>query len=137
MFAGFGRSIRENVAQKIQSIKTQFPRFQPELCIVQAGQRPDSTTYVRMKAKSADQVGIKFRHVQVPAETSAGHIIKIVQELNADESVSGILVQLPLGDHVTSAEERLVTEAVSPHKDVDGYEPDHCPQPFICKIFDN
>jgi len=73
-----------------------------------------------MKAKAAEQVGIKFRHINVPAESSADHIVKIVEELNADESVSGILVQLPLGEHINSAGERLVTEAVSPQKDVDG-----------------
>jgi len=116
------RSIREDVAVKIKSIQTKSPRFQPQLCIVQAGDRPDSTTYVRTKAKVAEQVGIKFRHIQVPVETSAEHIVKVVQELNSDESVSGILVQLPLGDHITSAGERLVTEAVSAHKDVDGYD---------------
>ena len=116
------RSIREDVAVKIKSIQTKFPRFQPQLCIVQAGDRPDSTTYVRTKAKVAGEVGIRFRHIQVPVETSAEHIVQIVQELNSDESVSGILVQLPLGDHITPAGERLVTEAVSAHKDVDGYE---------------
>jgi len=73
-----------------------------------------------MKAKAAEQVGIKFCHITVPAEATANEIVQIVQELNADESISGILVQLPLGEHVTSAEERLVTEAVSPGKDVDG-----------------
>jgi methylenetetrahydrofolate dehydrogenase (NADP+)/methenyltetrahydrofolate cyclohydrolase/formyltetrahydrofolate synthetase len=73
-----------------------------------------------MKAKAAEQVGVKFRHVAVPVESSAEQIVKIVEDLNADDSVSGILVQLPLGDHITSAGERLVTEAVSPHKDVDG-----------------
>ena len=116
----FRRSLREDVAHKIKSIRANFPRFQPQLCIVQAGERPDSTTYVRMKAKAAEQVGIKIRHIQVPSESSAEQIVRVVQELNADESVSGILVQLPLGDHITSAGERLVTEAVSPQKDVDG-----------------
>lgn len=76
-----------------------------------------------MKAKAAEQVGIKIRHIQVPSESSAEQIVRVVQELNADESVSGILVQLPLGDHITSAGERRVTEAVSPQKDVDGYVP--------------
>lgn len=88
---------------------------------MQAGERPDSTTYVRMKAKAAEQVGIKFRHIHVPSESSPEQIVRVVQELNVDESVSGILVQLPLGDHINSAGERLVTEAVSPQKDVDGF----------------
>jgi methylenetetrahydrofolate dehydrogenase (NADP+)/methenyltetrahydrofolate cyclohydrolase/formyltetrahydrofolate synthetase len=114
------RSIRESVAEKIKAKQTVFPRFQPQLAIVQAGERPDSTTYVRMKAKAADQVGIKFRHINVPVESSADHIIKLVQNLNTDENVSGILVQLPLGNHITPADERLITEAVSPEKDVDG-----------------
>ena len=117
------RSLREEVSQKIRSFQATFPRFHPQLCIVQAGERPDSSTYVRMKAKAAEQVGIKIRHIQVPSESSAEQIVRVVQELNVDESVSGILVQLPLGDHITSAGERLVTEAVSPQKDVDGYVP--------------
>lgn len=114
------RTIREDVALQIKSFQTKFPRFQPQLCIVQAGDRPDSTAYVRTKASVAKQVGIKFRHIRVPVETSAEQIVRIVQDLNSDESLSGILVQLPLGDHITSAGERLVTEAVSPQKDVDG-----------------
>jgi len=73
-----------------------------------------------MKTKAAEQVGINFRHINVSVESSADHIVKLVQDLNSDETVSGILVQLPLGDHITPAEERLVTEAISPEKDVDG-----------------
>ncbi|CAA7271696.1 unnamed protein product [Cyclocybe aegerita] len=115
------KSIREDVAHRIKTKQVTFPRFQPQLAIVQAGDRPDSSTYVRMKAKAAEQVGIKFRHISVPSESTADQIVKIVQELNADESISGILVQLPLGGHIDSAGERLVTEAVSPTKDVDGF----------------
>jgi methylenetetrahydrofolate dehydrogenase (NADP+) / methenyltetrahydrofolate cyclohydrolase / formyltetrahydrofolate synthetase len=100
-----------------------YPRFQPQLVIVQAGQRPDSTVYVKMKAKAAEEVGIKFRHITLPAETDVQNIVDIVKKLNDEEQVSGILVQLPLGDHVTPEGERLVTEAVSPEKDVDGCVP--------------
>ncbi|KAF8964689.1 FTHFS-domain-containing protein [Flammula alnicola] len=115
------KSIREDVAERIKSKQAVFPRFQPQLAIVQAGQRPDSTIYVRMKAKAAEQVGIKFRHINVPVDSSAEHIVKIVKDLNADDTINGILVQLPLGEHITPAGERLVTEAVSPQKDVDGF----------------
>ena len=114
------RSIRQNVANQIKSTQSTYPRFQPELAIVQAGERPDSSVYVRMKSKAAQEVGIKFRHVSVPVESTAEEIVQIVKKLNGDESINGILVQLPLGDQVTSAGERLVTEAVSPEKDVDG-----------------
>ena len=115
------KSIRDEVAQRISSLRAQYPRFQPHLVIVQAGARPDSTTYVRMKAKAAAETGIKYTHVHLEAEASVQEIVSVVEKLNRDESVSGILVQLPLGDHITAEGERQVTEAISPDKDVDGY----------------
>lgn len=108
------------VTERIKSLKTTYPRFQPVLAIVQAGDRPDSTVYVRMKAKAAEEVGIKFKHITLPAEATADDVVETVKQLNDDEQISGILVQLPLGAHVTPEAERLVTEAVSPEKDVDG-----------------
>ncbi|KAF7304887.1 FTHFS-domain-containing protein [Mycena kentingensis (nom. inval.)] len=115
------KSVRDAVASKIAAKQATFPRFQPQLAIVQAGERPDSSVYVRMKAKAAEEVGIKFRHVALPATASVDDVIATVQQLNADDQVSGILVQLPLGEHVSAEGERLVTEAVSPEKDVDGF----------------
>ena len=114
------RSIRDEVAGKIKSLQSQYPRFRPSLAIIQAGARPDSSVYVRMKAKAAEEVGIEFKHVKVPEEADVAEIVDIVKKLNEDESVSGILVQLPLGPHVGADGERTVTEAVSPEKDVDG-----------------
>lgn len=114
------RSVREGVAARITSFQAKYPRFQPQLAIVQAGERPDSTVYVRMKAKAAEEVGIKFHHVSLPAASTVEDVIATVKHLNEDEKISGILVQLPLGEHVTPEGERLVTEAVSPEKDIDG-----------------
>lgn len=114
------RSIREGVTSRIAALKGQYPRFQPKLTIVQAGARPDSNAYVRMKAKAAEEVGVAYQHIAVPAEASVEEVVKIVKNLNDDETVSGILVQLPLGEHVKPEGERTVTEAVSPQKDVDG-----------------
>ncbi|KAI0726658.1 C-1-tetrahydrofolate synthase [Fomitopsis betulina] len=115
------KSIRDEVAARIRALQAQHPRFQPQLAIIQAGARPDSAVYVRMKAKAAEEVGIKFKHVAIPAETEVDEVVQIVKKLNDDQSVSGILVQLPLGDHVGADGERTVTEAVSPEKDVDGF----------------
>ncbi len=114
------RSTRDAVAARIKTIQQSSPRFQPQLAIIQAGERPDSVTYVRMKAKAAEEVGITFKHIALPAAATVDQIIDRVKHLNDDDSVSGILVQLPLGDHVDAEGERLVTEAVSPEKDVDG-----------------
>lgn len=73
-----------------------------------------------MKAKAAEEVGIKFKHITLSAETTVEGVVEIVKRLNDDAQISGILVQLPLGDHVSPEGERQVTEAVSPEKDVDG-----------------
>ncbi|KAH7914651.1 formate--tetrahydrofolate ligase-domain-containing protein [Hygrophoropsis aurantiaca] len=115
------KSIREGVAEKIKTFQQQYSRFQPQLVIVQAGERPDSSVYVRMKSKAAEEVGIKFTHVPLPAEATADEVVEVVKKLNGDDKVSGILVQLPLGPHVDEAGVRAVTEAVSPEKDVDGF----------------
>ncbi|KDQ60820.1 hypothetical protein JAAARDRAFT_124343 [Jaapia argillacea MUCL 33604] len=115
------KSIREGVAERVKTLKAQYPRFQPQLAIIQAGVRPDSSVYVRMKAKAAEEVGMKFKHITLPAEASVEEVVAEVSKLNEDESVSGILVQLPLGDHVGAAGERTVTEVVQPQKDVDGF----------------
>jgi methylenetetrahydrofolate dehydrogenase (NADP+)/methenyltetrahydrofolate cyclohydrolase/formyltetrahydrofolate synthetase len=74
-----------------------------------------------MKCKAAEQVGIAFNHVQLPIDAALDDIIEVVKKLNDNEKVNGILVQLPLGPHIDSDGVRLVTEAVSPEKDVDGY----------------
>ncbi|KAJ8489681.1 hypothetical protein ONZ45_g13483 [Pleurotus djamor] len=114
-------SIRDQVASRIKSLQSTFPRFKPQLAVVQAGARPDSSTYIRMKAKAAEEVGITFKHVAIPETSTVEEIVDIVQKLNDDENISGILVQLPLGSHIDSHGERTVTESISPEKDVDGF----------------
>jgi len=73
-----------------------------------------------MKGKASEEVGIKFQHVQIPADTDVDDIVRVVEKLNNDDKISGVLVQLPLGDHIKADGERRVTEAISPQKDVDG-----------------
>ncbi|TCD60541.1 tetrahydrofolate synthase [Steccherinum ochraceum] len=115
------KSVRDDVAARIKALQANHPRFQPQLVIVQAGTRPDSSVYVRMKVKAAEEVGIKVQHIQVPEESTVDEVVDVVQKLNNDSAVSGVLVQLPLGPHVGPEGERTVTEAVSPEKDVDGF----------------
>ncbi|KAI6005944.1 FTHFS-domain-containing protein [Pisolithus albus] len=115
------RSIRAAVGQKIKLYQAKYPHFQPQLVIVQAGDRPDSSVYVRMKAKAAEEVGIKFRHVNLPESATVDEVVSVVKKLNDDREISGILVQLPLGPHVDPDGVRTVTEAISPEKDVDGF----------------
>lgn len=115
------RTVRSEIAEHIRSLQAKTPRFQPQLAIIQAGARPDSTVYVRMKAKAAEEVGIKFKHITLAEEAPLEEVVEIVQKLNSDPAINGILVQLPLGPHIGADGERTVTEAVSPEKDVDGW----------------
>jgi len=126
------RALRDDVAEQIRSRKSKYPRFQPQLAIIQAGSRPDSSVYVRMKAKAAEEVGISLNHITFPESATVEEVVSAIKKLNDDASVSGILVQLPLGPHVGPDGERTVTEAVNPEKDVDGsvFHLSHDPLPI-------
>lgn len=115
--------MRADIAQRIQQVQGQFPRFEPHLAIIQQGARSDSSTYVRMKIKAAAEAGIRTTHVELAAEDDEHAVMRAVRRLNDDKDVHGLLVQLPLSDHVGRDGERRITEAVSPHKDVDGCVP--------------
>ena len=87
-----------------------------------------------MKIRAAEEVGIAFNHIALPAEARVEDIVDVVRKLNDDDAVSGILVQLPLGPHVGPDGERTVTEAVSPQKDVDGYAPAALSRPSMADV---
>ncbi|PWN23230.1 FTHFS-domain-containing protein [Microstroma glucosiphilum] len=115
------KSVRASVADRIAELKKTNPSFQPHLVIVQVGEDSASSTYIRMKRLAAEECGMKFTHTHLPAGASEIDIVKRVSDLNEDPAVDGVLVQLPLGDHIDNDAERRVTEAVSPAKDVDGF----------------
>lgn len=115
------RQIRETIAVRISAIQKKHPRFKPHLAIIQQGSRPDSSLYVRMKAKAAAEANIGFTHLILPEDASEEQVMKAVEELNDNENINGLLVQLPLSNSIGKAGERRITEAVSPSKDVDGF----------------
>ena len=84
------------------------------------GSDPASSVYVRNKKKACAYIGVESRSYELPEETSEEELIKLVEELNADESVNGILVQLPVPDHI---DEDKIIRTISPDKDVDGFHP--------------
>ncbi len=92
----------------------------PCLAVVLVGDDPASSVYVRNKGKTAEKIG--FRSVQkiLPSDTAEDDLIAEIESLNADPSVNGILVQLPLPDHI---DESKIIELISPKKDVDGFHP--------------
>jgi len=94
--------------------------YRPGLAVVLVGEDPASTVYVRSKDRAAREAGLDARTIRLPADTAQSALLAVVQQLNEDPSVDGILVQLPLPPHIAA---RAVIEAIDPAKDVDGFHP--------------
>ena len=120
-----GRTLSQAVRDDVQSeidAWTGDDHRPPFLSAVLVGDNPASEAYVRGKEKDAAEVGIETETHHLDADTSQEELLNLVYDLNADASVDGILVQLPLPDHM---EERTVIDAVDPSKDVDGFHPEN------------
>ncbi|XP_043258125.1 C-1-tetrahydrofolate synthase, cytoplasmic [Colletes gigas] len=113
------KEIRENLTKDVEALKKKLPNFLPGLAIVQVGGREDSNVYIRMKIKAASDIGIAVEHVKLPNTTTEIELINKVNKLNNDPNVHGIIVQMPL-DTVNQINSHLITDLVSPDKDVDG-----------------
>lgn len=111
--------IQEEIAAEVKS-RAEEGKSQPGLATVLVGEDPASHTYVRMKRRRCEEVGIRSFHHELPADTPQEEIIGLIEELNADERVHGILVQLPLPDGI---DEEAVLRVVDVEKDVDGFHP--------------
>ncbi len=118
-----GRDISEEMRAELE---TEVARLKeeagvtPGLAVVLVGADPASQMYVGMKNKAAKALGIYSRQIDLPAETSEDELLGVLAGLNADPAIHGILVQLPVPDHI---EERRIIEAIDPAKDVDGFHP--------------
>src|SRR3989454_7542424 len=94
----------------------------PGLAAVLVGDNPASTTYVRMKGKACDEAGLYHETIRLKPETTDAELLELIERLNADHKIHGILVQLPLPKHIDA---RRVLHRVSPEKDVDGFHPEN------------
>ncbi|EGF12190.1 bifunctional methylenetetrahydrofolate dehydrogenase/methylenetetrahydrofolate cyclohydrolase [Neisseria bacilliformis ATCC BAA-1200] len=108
-----------DLAQKVEQRKNQGLRA-PCLAVVLVGADPASQVYVRNKKTACAKVGFESRAYELPENTPQEGLLALVDKLNADESVDGILVQLPLPPHING---QAVLERILPHKDVDGFHP--------------
>ena len=111
--------LRQTVARVASSFREATGRA-PGLAVVLVGEHPPSAAYVRSKVKATMEAGMESFEHRMPADTSQDALIALVDRLNADETVDGILVQLPLPKHV---DEQAVLTRVDPAKDVDGFHP--------------
>ncbi|MEM0733397.1 bifunctional methylenetetrahydrofolate dehydrogenase/methenyltetrahydrofolate cyclohydrolase FolD [Neisseria perflava] len=109
----------EAVAQAVKA-RQEKGLHTPCLAVVLVGDDPASAVYVRNKKLACQKSGIESRSYELPPETTQDDLLKLVDELNGDPAVDGILVQLPLPAHIDS---QAVLERIEPHKDVDGFHP--------------
>lgn len=117
--SALAKSVKAEVAQKIEQHIAQGKRA-PGLAVILVGADPASQVYVGSKRKSCEELGIVSKSYDLPETTMEIDLLKLIDQLNADESIDGILVQLPLPKHIDSTK---VIERIAPHKDVDGFHP--------------
>ena len=111
--------LRAELKKEVSDLKSKTDKV-PGLTVILIGDMAPSQIYVRMKEKAANEVGLKSEVIRYPEEVEEKTILDKIEELNKDESISGILVQLPLPKHI---DKQKVIEAISPSKDVDGFHP--------------
>lgn len=110
--------IRGEVAEKVSALKAKG--ITPCLAVILVGENPASVSYVTGKQKALAEVGMADRSLHLPESTTEEELLKIIDDLNKDTTVHGILVQLPLPEHIN---EEKVLLAIDPEKDVDGFHP--------------
>src|SRR5687767_3303333 len=112
-------AIKAKVADEVKRLHAEHG-VTPGLTVVRVGEDPASAVYVGNKVRTSAELGINSEHLHLPAEISQADLLKIVRELNASDDVDGILVQLPLPEHIDAGE---ILHAIDAHKDVDGFHP--------------
>jgi len=111
--------LREDLKKEVSELKSKYNKV-PGLTVILIGDMAPSQIYVRMKEKAAIEVGLKSEIIRYPGEVEEKIVLDKIDELNKDDSVSGILVQLPLPKHINK---QKVIETILPSKDVDGFHP--------------
>jgi methylenetetrahydrofolate dehydrogenase (NADP+)/methenyltetrahydrofolate cyclohydrolase len=111
-------SVRQEISKEVQQLREK--NIVPGLAVILVGDNQASQTYVRHKQKACEDLGMHSVLIKKPADLSQEELIQSIAELNQDDSIHGILVQLPLPGHI---QEKAIIEAISPEKDVDGFHP--------------
>ncbi|QIM69034.1 bifunctional methylenetetrahydrofolate dehydrogenase/methenyltetrahydrofolate cyclohydrolase FolD [Basfia succiniciproducens] len=117
--SALAKKVKTEVGQKIEQYVAQGKRA-PGLAVILVGADPASQVYVGSKRKSCAEIGINSKSYDLEESTSEAALLTLIDELNNDADIDGILVQLPLPKHIDSTK---VIERIAPHKDVDGFHP--------------
>jgi methylenetetrahydrofolate dehydrogenase (NADP+)/methenyltetrahydrofolate cyclohydrolase len=113
------KGIMESLKIKVEDF-IQKNKIAPELAVIIVGEDPASLFYVKMIGKTCEKVSINFKEYNLSEETSPGELLKLINNLNKDKKISGIIVQVPLPKHINQDQ---IQEAVNPSKDVDCFNP--------------
>ncbi len=113
------QNLRDSIKKEIEDLKSEIGKV-PGLAVVQVGNVAASSIYVKAKTKSAKEVGIDVIDHHLPEKTTQEELLKIIQSLNNQDNVNGILVQLPLPKHIN---EQIILDSIHPNKDADGFHP--------------
>ncbi|MCQ2614427.1 bifunctional methylenetetrahydrofolate dehydrogenase/methenyltetrahydrofolate cyclohydrolase FolD [Helicobacter pylori] len=111
--------IEKDLKHKIQIIHTQTHK-RPKLAVILVGKDPASITYVNMKIKACERVGMDFDLKTLQENITEAKLLSLIKDYNTDQNISGVLVQLPLPRHIDT---KMILEAIDPNKDVDGFHP--------------
>lgn len=111
--------IEKDLKNKIQIITAQTHK-RPKLAVILVGKDPASITYVNMKIKACERVGMDFDLKTLQENITEADLLSLIKDYNTDQNISGVLVQLPLPRHIDT---KMVLEAIDPSKDVDGFHP--------------
>lgn len=111
---------REEVKLAVEELKKQG--IQPGLAVILVGEDPASQVYVRNKEKACQEVGFHSEVYRLPEQTTQEEVLQLIDRLNRDDAIHGVLVQLPVPKHI---DEKAVIHAISPKKDVDGFLPEN------------
>lgn len=119
--------IKDQLKVEVEKIKSAGKRI-PQLVVILVGDDQASQTYVRNKERGCQYIGIKSQVIRKDSSLKEEELIELIQQLNQDDSVDGILVQLPLPSHI---DENKILDVIDPSKDVDGFHPDNVARLFL------
>ncbi len=119
--------IKDQLKEEVEQIKNKYNRL-PKLAVILVGENQASQVYVRNKERGCAYIGIDSLKITHDATFSEEELLAEIKQLNEDETVDGILVQLPLPNHI---DEEKVLEAIDPSKDVDGFHPENVAKLFL------
>lgn len=120
----------------LASLKDDVKKLDPKLVIVQVGDDPASTSYIKKKLESAKKIGMRHEHLHLRDNITQSELFAHIKTLNEDDDVTGYIIQLPLPDHLTGIQPQLFRE-IDPYKDVDGFTAYNLGKMFLSPEFEH